>query len=212
MSLVPHHFLIELLHTYGYWALAILIALEGLGLPLPGETLLIGGALVAVHTQRIDINIVVLVAALGSFVGQLAGYAVGGTLGYRLLRRYGARIGLTAPRLAVGRLLFRRHGVKVIIGSRFVALLRQVAGLVAGATRMPWPRFLAANAVGSVLWAVAFGYGAAWLGDTLKRVAGPVAVALGVLLVIAIIGGVLFVRHQERRLTTRAVRIGRNSL
>lgn len=211
MSLLPHHLLIDLLHAYGYPALAALIALEGLGLPLPGETLLIGGALVAVHTHRIDINMVVLAATLGAFVGQLAGFAIGGSLGYRLLRRYGARVGLTTPRLALGRLLFRRHGVKVVIASRFVAVLRQLAGLVAGATRMPWPRFLAANAVGSVLWAVTYGYGAAWLGDTLKRVAGPVAIALGVVVAAAVVAGVLFVRHHERRITTRPLRIGRNS-
>jgi len=206
VSFIPHHVLVQLLHAYGYPALAILIALECLGLPLPGETLLIGAVLYAVHTRNLDTSLVVLSASLGAFVGQLGGYMIGYTLGYRLLRTHGARIGLTASRLSLGRILFRRHGVKVVIASRFVALLRQLAGLLAGATRMPWPRFLAANAVGSVLWAAGYGLGAEALGDTLKHLAGPLAIGLGVIVAGGIAAGILFVRHHERRLTDRAAR------
>ncbi len=207
MSLIPHDFLVGFLHAYGYPALAILIALECLGLPLPGETLLIGAVLFAVRTHQIDVNLVVLAASLGAIAGQAGGYVIGYTLGYRLLRQYGGRIGLTPSRLVLGRILFRRHGVKVIVVSRFVALLRQLAGLLAGATRMPWPRFIVANVVGSVLWSAGYGYGAEILGETLKRVAGPVAIGLGVLVAAAVVAGVLFVRHHERRLATRAQRI-----
>jgi membrane protein DedA with SNARE-associated domain len=207
VSLIPHDFLVGFLHAYGYPALAILIALECLGLPLPGETLLIGAVLFAVRTRQLDINLVVLAASLGAIVGQLGGYVIGYTLGYRLLRRHGARIGLTPSRLVLGRVLFRRHGVKVVMASRFVAVLRQLAGLLAGATRMPWPRFMAANVAGSVLWSAGYGYGAEMLGETLKRVAGPVAVGLGVVVAGLVIAGVLFVRHHERRLAARGERI-----
>jgi len=209
VSLIPHDFLIELLRTYGYPALGVLIALECLGLPLPGETLLIGAALFATRTQHLSIHIVVLSAALGAIIGQLGGYVIGYTLGYRLLRRYGARVGLTPSRLALGRVLFRRHGVKVIVVSRFVALLRSLAGLLAGATHMSRTRFMAANVVGSVVWAAGYGYGAAALGETLKRVAGPVALALGIAVAIAVVAGVLFIRRHERQLTDRPSRVRR---
>ncbi len=206
VSLIPHDVLVHLLHTYSYPALAVLIALECLGLPLPGETLLIGAVLFAVRTHRIDINLIVLAASLGAILGQLGGYAVGYTLGYRLLHKYGPRIGLTPTRIILGRVLFRRHGVKVVIASRFVALLRQVAGLLAGAARMPWLRFMAANIVGSVIWAAGYGYAAAALGATLKRIAGPFAIALACIAAGLIIGGVLFVRHHEKRLAQRVAR------
>jgi membrane protein DedA with SNARE-associated domain len=211
VSPFSHDVLVGFLHAYGYPALAILIALECLGLPLPGETLLIGAVLYAVRTRQIDIHLVVLAAGSGAFIGQLCGYLIGATLGYRLLRRYGSRIGLTTSRLALGRFLFRRHGVKVVVASRFVAVLRQIAGLLAGATRMPWPRFLAANAVGSVLWAAGYGFGAEALGATLKHVVGPLAIALGVIVAAGAVGGILFVRHHERRLTARTARARRPS-
>ena len=112
-------------------------------------------------------------------------------------------------RLALGRLMFRRHGVKVVVVSRFVALLRQLAGLLAGAAHMSWTRFMAANVVGSVLWAAGYGYAAAALGDTLKRLAGPVALVLGIAIVVVIAAGVLFIRWHERRLTQRLSRAHR---
>jgi membrane protein DedA with SNARE-associated domain len=206
VTFVPHHVLVQFLHAYGYPALAILIALECLGLPLPGETLLIGAVLYAVRTRELDTSLIVLSASLGAFIGQLCGYGIGYTLGYKLLRRHGSRIGLTPSRLSLGRILFRRHGVKVVVASRFIAILRQIAGLLAGATRMPWARFLIANAVGSVLWAAGYGIGAEALGDTLKHLAGPLAIGLGVIVAGGIVAGVLFVRHHERRLLDRAAR------
>jgi membrane protein DedA with SNARE-associated domain len=72
---------------------------------------------------------------------------------------------------------------------------------------MPWSRFLVANVVGSALWSAGYGYGAELLGETLKRVAGPVAIGLGVLVAAAVIAGVLFVRHHEQRLAMRAQRV-----
>ena len=68
---------------------------------------------------------------------------------------------------------------------------------------------MAANVVGSVLWAAGYGYGAAALGDTLKRVAGPVALALGIAVAIAIVVGVLWIRRRERQLTERPSRLRR---
>ena len=73
----------------------------------------------------------------------MAGYGIGWGVGFRLLRRYGRYIGLTDRRLAYGRALFRRHGVKVVFASRFIVLLRTLAALLAGANRMPRGRFMA---------------------------------------------------------------------
>jgi membrane protein DedA with SNARE-associated domain len=195
----PHH-LIELLHTYGYSVLAIVIGLECVGLPLPGETVLIASAVLAGTTHQLNIGLVVLFASLGAIIGQAAGYWIGWGVGFRLLRRYGHYIGLTNRRVAFGRALFRRHGVKVIIVSRFVVLLRTIAGLLAGANHMPWPRFMVANIVGSVVWAGLYGFGAYALGHEAKHVAGPVGIAIGVIAVAALLVAWLYVRRQEHAL------------
>ena len=85
----------------------------------------------------------------------------------------GDYIGLTNRRLAFGRALFRRHGVKVIIVSRFVVLLRTIAGSAGRRQSHAVAAFMVANVVGSVVWAGLYGFGAYALGHEAKHVAGP---------------------------------------
>jgi membrane protein DedA with SNARE-associated domain len=211
MEFLSLHHLIELLHTYGYSVLAVVIGLECVGLPLPGETVLIAAAVLAGTMHQLNIGFVVLFAAAGAIVGQAAGYWIGWGVGYRLLRRYGHYIGLTNRRLAFGRALFRRHGVKVIIVSRFVVLLRTIAGLLAGANHMPWPRFMVANVVGSAVWAGLYGFGAYALGHEAKHVAGPVGMAIGVVAVAALLVAWLYIRRQEHALLRGRTKIPRSA-
>jgi membrane protein DedA with SNARE-associated domain len=205
MSFFSMQHLIELLHSYGNVTLGTVVALECLGLPLPGETLLIAAAVIAGTTQHLNIALVILSAAGGAVLGQLAGYGIGWSVGFRLLRRYGRTIGLTDRRMALGRALFRRHGEKVIVASRFVVVLRALAGLLAGANRMPLARFMIANVTGSLLWAALYGFGAYMLGHEAKHVAGPVAIAFSVLVVLGIGGAALYVRRREQQLMAQPV-------
>ena len=209
MEFFSLHHLLELLHAYGNIVLGIVVGLESLGLPLPGETLLIAAAVLAGTTHQMNIFPVVLSAALGAIVGQTVGYAVGWSVGFRLLRRYGRAIGLTDRRLAFGRALFRRHGVKVVFASRFIVLLRTLAALLAGANRMPWGRFMMGNVAGSVAWSGLYGFGAYLLGHEAKQVAGPVAIGIGVIVAAALAAGWIYVRRREQQLLAEPVRIDR---
>jgi membrane protein DedA with SNARE-associated domain len=209
MSFLSLHHLIQLLHSYGNVVLGVVVGLESVGLPLPGETLLIAAAVWAGTSHQLNILLVILSAALGAIVGQIAGYWIGWGVGFRLLRRYGRYIGLTDRRLAYGRALFRRHGVKVIFASRFIVLLRTLAALLAGANHMPWGRFMAANITGSVTWAALYGGGAYLLGHEAKQVAGPVAIGIGLLVAGILLAGALYARRRERRILTQPARVRR---
>jgi membrane protein DedA with SNARE-associated domain len=200
MSFFSLHHLVELLHTYGNAVLGVVVGLESLGLPLPGETLLIAAAILAGTTGQLNIVFVVLSAAIGAMVGQAVGYWIGWGIGFRLLSRYGRYIGLTDRRLAFGRALFRRHGIKVIVAARFVVLLRTLAALLAGANRMPLPGFMLGNVIGSAAWSALYGFGAYALGHEAKHLAGPVAIGLGAAVVAALVAAALYVRRREHRL------------
>ncbi len=208
--LSPHH-LIGLLHAYGYAVLCIVVGLECLGLPLPGETLLIAAAVWAGTTHQMNIALVIVFAALGAIVGQAAGYWIGWGVGFRLLRRYGHYIGLTNRRLAFGRALFRKHGVKVVVVSRFVIVVRTLAALLAGANHMPWPRFMTANVAGSVVWAALYGYGAYALGHAAKNVAGPAGIAMAAIVAVGVLVGVLYMRRKEHQLLNSSARSERRT-
>ncbi|WP_067181248.1 DedA family protein [Microtetraspora niveoalba] len=147
----PLEELAPLLHEYGYAAVAAVICLEDFGVPVPGETILIAAAVYA-GAGHLNIIVVIVVALAAAIVGDNIGYLIGRVGGRRLVRRWGRYVLLTPERFHATERFFLRHGSKIVVIARFVEGLRQVNGIVAGTTGMPWRRFLVCNAIGAVLW------------------------------------------------------------
>jgi membrane protein DedA with SNARE-associated domain len=143
------------IHDYGVVAVFVILTLESLGIPLPGESLLIVAAILA---GRGDISFPGLLVAAwaGSVLGDNIGYLIGRMLGRRLVLRYGAKIGLTPERLRRVEAVFAQYGPVTVAFARFVNLLRQLNGVVAGTVNMEWRRFMAFNALGGALWVLAW--------------------------------------------------------
>src|SRR5262245_60452244 len=158
-----------LITKYGSFAVAGVVCLESMGLPLPGEAMLIAAAIYAGKTGGLGIVEVIAAASIGAIVGDNIGYWIGRQFGFPILVRYGHYVGLTEPRIKVGQYLFMQHGGKIVFFGRFVALLRVLAALLAGVNRMSWPRFFVANAAGAILWATIFGTGAYLLGENIEH-------------------------------------------
>ena len=188
-----------LLGQYGYGLVGLIIGLESVGLPLPGETVLVAAALYAGSTGKLDIAAVVLAAATGGTLGNMVGFSVGRTLGAPALERYGPRIGFDRRRQLLGQYLFRHYGGLVIVLGRFTPLLRAFAAVLAGANRMPVGRFLAWTVVGSLLWTGLMGYGAHALGKQVEHLAGPVGITLAAAAVVVIIVSLILLRRHEQR-------------
>ena len=204
LHLLSHETIRTLIPVYGLWLLFALVMLESMGIPLPGETALVATAIYAGSTHQIGIVWVVAVAAAAAVVGDNLGYLIGRSLGIRLLARYGGYVQLTDARLKVGQYLFFRHGGKIVFFGRFVAFLRAFAAVLAGANRMPWPHFLAMNALGGIAWASLFGIGAYLFGAEITHLAAPVALLLLVVALGLIVAGLVFFRHHEKELEERA--------
>lgn len=192
------------LPAYGYWTVFAAVAIESLGVPLPGETTLIGAALYAGSTQRLSIGLVVGVAAAAAIIGDNIGYLLGRAGGYRLLRRYGRYVRLDERKLKVGRYLFDRHGGKVVFFGRFISILRTYAAFLAGTNRMPWRKFLVFNAAGGILWAAVYGLGAFALGTAVHRVTTVVSIVGGIVAVAAVAAIVVYLRRHLKTLEQRA--------
>ena len=181
-----------LIMKYGSLAVAGVVCLESMGLPLPGEAILIAAAVYAGKTGHLNIYEVIAAASIGAIVGDNFGYWIGREIGFRLLVRYGCYVGLSEPRIKVGQYLFQRHGGKIVFFGRFVALLRVLAAVLAGVNRMSWLRFFIANAAGAVVWATVFGLGAYKVGEAIERLTKPATLAL------ALIAWALFLHgHRE---------------
>lgn len=144
--------LAPLLQHYGYLAVAVLLFLENLGVPVaPGETILIAGAVYA-GSGRLNIVTLCVIAVATSVAGSAAGYAIGRFGGRALVLRYGRYVFLTSERLAKAEAFFVKRGAAVVTVARFLEGLRQAFSIIAGVTEMPWLRFLAFSSLGAVLW------------------------------------------------------------
>jgi membrane protein DedA with SNARE-associated domain len=203
MSLFSNLDLHQFIADYGYWAIALFVGLESMGLPLPGETILIIGAGYA-GSHDGSLAAVILSAAAGAIIGDNLGYLIGRQFGTRLLQRYGSKIGVTPERIKLGQYLFMRYGGKVVFIGRFIAVLRFLAAFLAGTNRMPWPRFLVANAAGAILWATVVAVAAYTLGRGIHAIRGPLGLITMILAAAAVVAIFLYLRRNEAAMQAAA--------
>jgi membrane protein DedA with SNARE-associated domain len=198
------HDLFELVAHYGYLAVFGMIFIESVGVPAPGEGILIVTAIFAERTHRLEIAGIVATAALAAFLGTSLGYLIGLRAGAPLLTRFGGYVGLSPARQRLGQYLFLRHGGKIVFLGRFVAFLRAFEGLLAGANRMPWRRFMLFNGLGAVVWTGVFGVGAFLFGRAFVHLSRPAGLAAAVLTVVAVIAVFFYARAREQDLQAEA--------
>jgi membrane protein DedA with SNARE-associated domain len=177
-----------LLQRYGYGAAFAAVMVEGMGVPTPGQTLLMAGALEAAE-GRMNIALLLFVVTAAAALGNSAGYAIG---------RWGGRAALNKLKVNPQRQqhlddIFQKRGGLMVLLARFLDGLRQLNGIVAGVLQMPWWTFTAYNVAGAILWTCAWGLGTYFLGRDihfiaafLHRHAGWLYV-LGVILVIVLV-------------------------
>jgi membrane protein DedA with SNARE-associated domain len=205
-AIISHGTIEQWLHDYGYLAVAVIVGIESIGIPLPGETMLIAAAVYAGTTHNLSIVLVVAAAAAGAIIGDNIGYSVGRSGGWRLLRRHGHRVGIDERRLKLGRYLFLRHGGKVVFLGRFTAILRTYAAALAGANHMPFRRFFSFNATGGIVWASIYGFGYYFAAHVLEKLDTPITVTFVVLAGLTFVAGFIFIRRNIDEWEDRAER------
>jgi membrane-associated protein len=189
---------LDVAETVGYPIVFALIAIETMGIPVPGETALVTAGIVA-SRGRLEIELVIALAAAAAILGDNIGFAIGRKLGRKLLTAQGPLLHHRRRVIAVGEPFFDRHGPKAVFLGRWVTGLRITAAWMAGVTRMPWPTFLFWNALGGIAWATSIGLLAYFVGhsaETIIHVAGLGGAAA------VVIGGVvvwLVLRLRRRR-------------
>jgi membrane-associated protein len=165
---------LDVAETVGYPIVFALIAIETMGIPVPGETALVTAGIVA-SRGRLEIELVIAIAAAAAILGDNIGFAIGRKLGRRLLTAPGPLLHHRRRVIAVGEPFFDRHGPKAVFLGRWVTGLRITAAWMAGVTRMSWPTFLFWNALGGIAWATSIGLLAYFVGhsaETIIHVAG----------------------------------------
>lgn len=196
--------LAPVLNQWGYLAIGGLVMLEDFGVPVPGETVLIAGAVYA-GAGQLNIAAVIVIAIAAAIIGDSIGFGIGRFGGRRLVLRYGKYVFLNEHRLATAESFFVRHGGKIVTVARFIEGLRQANGIIAGITGMRWVKFAAFNALGAVLWVglwSGLGYAAGTrlpqIWSTIERYQ-PIAYGVIGALVLGLIGWHLARRRRKRQ-------------
>src|SRR5918912_2307843 len=194
---------LSLIEHYGYLVVLFGVMLESMGVPLPGETILIAAG-VLVQRGHLDLSYAIAFGILGAVLGDQIGYWVGREGGRPFVLKWGRYVFITPARLGRAEAFFDRHGGKAVFIARFFSGLRVFGALVAGISRMRWSTFIFYNALGGAVWAaaaVSVGY---LLGGSLgmvERWTGRATTLLGGLLVLAIVLYLAYrwvVSHPER--------------
>jgi membrane protein DedA with SNARE-associated domain len=197
------HHILELLRGavvhYGYWAVAVLLLLEGAGLPLPGETVLLLASFLAYSAHELQLSWVVVVGIASTTAGGELGFALGRHGGRPLIERYRHIFSISPETVLRGDQLFERYGAATVFLARFLFGLRMLSALLAGALHMSWRKFSLFNFLGAAVWVTAIcgaGYlfGGHWgrLAHDLKRFDLAVAV-------VVILGGLWLWRRNRKK-------------
>ena len=203
-------YLEHLLHQYGYIGIFVVIALENVGLPLPGETILVTSAIFAAETHELNVFAIIAVAIAACIAGSIGGFAIGRYGEQHFLHKWGPKVHVTERDLRLGQYLFRRYGAVVVFVARYVAVLRSLASLLAGAHRMDSRRFLIFTSLGAAAWAATYGFAAYALGRRLAELSARAAVPIVAVVMLLVIAGILFVHHNRGRLQREADRSARH--
>jgi membrane protein DedA with SNARE-associated domain len=192
------HHLSHLLQTYTYPVLLALVMLESLGIPLPGEIALVTAAAYA-SLGHISIYVVIALAATGAIVGGILGYLIGIKGGLPLIAHYGGYVGVRRSHIAKAHEFFEKNGARTILFGRFIAILRTWAAVIAGAACMSFTKFVTYNTLGSVVWAIVFGWLGFYFGHDLPLLETYISRVSLILLIGLAIGIPAFIVWKRRR-------------
>jgi membrane protein DedA with SNARE-associated domain len=196
------HGVAPVLDRWGYLAVAGFIGVESFGVPAPGQTIMVAAAIYA-GAGRLNIVAVAAIAFIAAVLGDNIGYWIGVRGGRRFVHRFGKYFMLTPERLERAERFFARRGSRIVVVARFIDGLRQLNGVIAGITAMPWRTFLLYNAIGAALWVGWWTTIAYVLGTHLVEIIEHIEPykwwAISIIAVGVIVYVTLHVRHVRRR-------------
>lgn len=182
-----------------YITIGLIVMIESLGIPIPGEIALVSATLLTIHpASAVRWEFIAVAATAGAVIGDSIGYSIGRKGGKPLFEWLGRRFPkhFGPSHVATAERAFQKWGMWTVFFGRFIALLRIFAGPLAGALRMPYSRFLIANALGGIVWATGTTALIHFVGEVAEKwLSGFAWVGLGVA-VLAGIGVSLYIKHR----------------
>ncbi len=196
-------FIVAHLHPWGYAIIFIVTVLEAsafLGLFVPGDTVVIIAGFLAFR-RLLKLPVALAIASLGAAIGDSIGYFIGRRYGEGFLLRHGRRFHIRRPQLDAAKRFLDRHGGPALVIGRFAAYIRTFVPVMAGISKMPYPKFVLFNVIGGILWAAAYMAVGYFFGEGWERAGKILGAAWGAILavVVIVVVIVMIVRRKRRR-------------
>jgi membrane protein DedA with SNARE-associated domain len=177
----------------------LILAIEAIGAPVPGETLLIFASVLAGRGEM-SLPALLVFAWIGSVIGDNLGFLIGRKLGRKTVLRYGAKVGLTNERFSKIENNYVRYGSATVSFARFFSILRQLNGIVAGILGMSWLRFALFDAIGAALWVTVWVFLPAYFSEHLAFIVTLAHHKIVVMSFLIVVGLILLVVYFIRRM------------
>jgi len=189
----------NIVRHYGAFAVTPILAIEAIGAPVPGESLLIFASVLAGRGEM-SLPALLIFAWVGSVIGDNLGFLIGRKLGRKTVLRYGAKVGLTNERFSKIEITYVRYGSATVLFARFFSILRQLNGIVAGILGMSWWRFVLFDAVGAALWVAVWVFLPAYFSEHLAFIVTLAHHKIVVVSFLIVVGLILVVAFFIRRM------------
>lgn len=180
------------------YLLPAIIGLESMGIPSPGETALVAGAVLA-SQGKLHIWLVIAIGVASAIVGDNLGYVLGRKIGREVLEAKGPLRRHRMRGIAAGDRFFKRHGPKAVFLARWIALVRFAAAWLAGINRMPFRQFFFWNALGGMSWGITYGLVGYYGGKAATGVLAKAGIVGAVILGVVVFGGMAYLSVRDRQ-------------
>ena len=185
-----------------YLIAGLAVGIESLGVPIPGETILVAAAILSSRDElSVSPHGIAVAAVLGAVIGDSIGYTIGRRYGHRLFAYLERRFPhhFSHDLVDYAEHVFERWGMAAVFVGRFIALLRIFAGPLSGSLKMHYPRFLLANAAGAICWAGGTTYLIYYVGTAAEDYLKDFSyVALGLAVVLGLLASTFLRRKLQR--------------
>jgi len=195
----------SLVNSMGSWALlgiALIIFAEcGLliGFFLPGDTLLfISGLLVATGKFHINIVVAIVILAASAFLGNMVGYGIGYKAGPLVFDKPNAKF-FKHEYVERSAAFFEKYGRVAVILARFVPVVRTVATVMAGVSKMNTRVYALYSAVGGVVWVAGVTVAGYFLGQITFIANNIDYILVGAVVVVVLVSAVPALLHLRSR-------------
>ncbi|MEG1475484.1 MAG: DedA family protein [Longicatena sp.] len=197
--------LLSFMSSYGYWAIAFLIAIENIFPPIPSEVILTFGGFMTTYTDM-HILYVIIYATVGSLIGAIILYGVGRLVSVERLSRLaegkvGTVLHFKVDDIEKARLWFEKRGYITVFFCRFIPIVRSLISIPAGLAKMNFFSFLMLTTLGTLIWNSVLVYAGAYAGASWEKIADYMgtfsSIVLIVLLIICLVGAYLLYKRKK---------------